>query len=166
MKIKGKITHKNLSGPERINHHNVPRLWIVVADKRIARIFRKTNSHLELIGEALPTHQHRAKGMPDNSMGRVTSLHGSHHHKLTPHIEPGRSDAIHFAQDLSSRLGEAVQRDSFDRLVLIATPRTLGDIRPQLHKSVQDRIIAEVNKDLTKMNERQLEEELKDIIWF
>lgn len=166
MKIKEKIAQKNLSGPERLNHHKVPRVWIVVADKRIARIFKKSNSHLELICEALPTHRQRAKGMPDNSMGRVTSLHGSQHHKLTPHMQPGRSDAIHFAQDLSSWLEEAARADSFDRLVLIAAPRTLGDIRPYLHKSVQDRIVAEVNKELTKMNERQLEEELKDIIWF
>ena len=166
MKIKGKMTSGNTSGPERISHHKVARVWIVVADKRIARIFRKSNSHLELIGEALPTNRQRAKGIPDNSMGRVTSLHGSQHHKLTPHMQPGRSDAVHFAQDLSSWLEEAVQKDSFDRLVLIAAPKTLGDIRSCLHKTVHNRIIAEVNKELTQINEKQLEEELKNIILF
>jgi protein required for attachment to host cells len=166
MKIKGKITSKDVSGAELLNHHKVPRVWIVVADQRIARIFKKTNSHLELIGEALPIKKHRAKGMHDDSMGRVTSLHASAHHKLIPPQEPGRQDAMNFAHDLSAWLEEAVQSDLFDRLVLVAAPRTLGDLRPRLHKTVQDRVIAEVNKELTKMNENQLFEELKEIVWF
>lgn len=166
MKLQGKITQIASTDTQPSGHHKIPRVWIVVADQRIARIFKKSNSHLELIGEALPTHRQRAKGMPDDSMGRVTSLHAYAHHKLTPTQEPGRQDAMNFAYDLSAWLEEAVQSDLFDRLILVAAPRTLGDIRPRLHKTVQDRVIAEINKELTKMNERQLFEELKEIVWF
>ena len=166
MKLQGKITQTTSINAKPSGHHKIPRVWIVVADQRVARIFKKSNSHLELIGEALPTHRQRAKGMSDDSMGRVTSLHASAHHKLIPPQEPGRQDEMNFAHDLSAWLEEAVQSDLFDRLILAAAPRTLGDLRPRLHKTVQDRVIAEINKELTKMNERQLFEELKEIVWF
>ena len=34
--------------------------------------------------------------------------------------------------------------------MLIADPKTLGQIRPTLHKEVQDRLVSEVAKTLTK----------------
>ncbi len=166
MKFKNKIVEETLKVQSPAAHHKVPRIWIVVADQRIARIFRKNGDGLELIGEALPTKTERKKGMPDNSMGRVISLGGSPRHKLTPHLEPGRHDAQIFAHDLSVWLENAVRNDLFDRLVLVAAPKTLGDLRQRLSKSVQSRVTAEVNKELTKFSEKALQEELKEIVWF
>lgn len=164
--MKIKMTEKEAPQAEKPHHHKVPTVWIVVADQRIAKIFKKSGFHLELIGEANPTLRERKKGMPDDSMGRVTSLHGSNRHKLQPHLQPGRHDAITFAQDLSQWLKEAAESGSYDRLILIAAPRTLGDLRPRLHKTVQDRIVAEINKELTKMKELELQKELEQIVWF
>ena len=162
MRMTGTIP-ENLESP---HHHKAPRIWIVVADQRIARIFQKTGSNrLELIGEAFPTKTQRVKGKPDNSMGRVISFGGAHH-KLEPHAKPGRHDAENFAHDLSLWLENAVREDLFDRLVLVAAPKTLGDLRQRLSKSVQSRITAEVNKELTKFSEKALQEELKEIVWF
>jgi hypothetical protein len=54
MKLEGKITQIASIDTQPSGHHKIPRIWIVVADQRIARIFKKSDSHLELIGEALP----------------------------------------------------------------------------------------------------------------
>lgn len=148
-----------------IHPYKVTRIWIVVADERIARIFRRERNSLELIGEAFPTRIQRKKGMPDDSMGRVASFGGARH-KLEPSAEPGRRDAENFAHDLCVWLEGALNKNSFDRLVLIAAPRTLGDIRQRLKKAVQTRIMAEINKELTKLNEKDLQEELKELLWF
>ncbi|MCE7886702.1 MAG: host attachment protein [Alphaproteobacteria bacterium PRO2] len=148
------------------HHHKAPIVWIVVADQEIAHIYKKSGSHLELIYEANPVIRERRKGIPDDSMGRVTSLHGSNRHKLQPRLQPGRHDAINFAQDLSQWLKEAAETESYDRLVLIAAPRTLGDLRPRLHKTVQNRIVAEIDKELTKMKGKELHRQLKKIVWF
>ena len=168
MKITGKITDDVFASEETIKHflnHKIPRVWIVIADNRIARIFRKVGKRLELIGEALSTPLHLKKGTPDNSMGRVVSYGGSRH-KLEPHEQPGNADAINFANDLSLWLERAVQHNFFDRLVIVAAPKTLGNLRQRLGKSVLSRVSAEMNKELTKFNEKDLEEELKEILWF
>jgi protein required for attachment to host cells len=39
-------------------------------------------------------------------------------------------------------------KNEFDQLVLIADPGTLGEIRPQLHLEVTDKIVVEIDKTL------------------
>jgi protein required for attachment to host cells len=51
------------------------------------------------------------------------------------------------------------------RLVLIAAPQTLGELRKILSKPVQMRIVTEVDKDLTKMSDKDLQVELEKIVW-
>jgi len=54
-----------------------------------------------------------------------------------------------FARELAEMLYKRAHRGDFDRLVVIADPSTLGELRPQLHQEVTDRIIGEIDKDLT-----------------
>jgi protein required for attachment to host cells len=68
--------------------------------------------------------------------------------------------------ELSDWLDKAVQEDAFDQLVLVAPPQTLGELRKVLKPSVHARILAELNKDLTKMNKLALQEELTKTVWF
>lgn len=167
MKVTGKISHIIDEDIEKVTlRHRPPHIWVIVADKRIARIFCKYGQKLELIGEASPTKTERKNGMPDDSMGRVISHGGTVRHKLEPHEMPGHHDAILFAHDLSVWLENAAKNGLYDRLVLIAAPKTLGYLRERLGQAVQSRIIAEVNKDLTKLNEKALQKQLKEIVWF
>ena len=50
----------------------------------------------------------------------------------------------------------------FDALVLAADPMTLGVLRPELHKAVQDRLVGEINKDLTRLPVREIERVLNE----
>ncbi len=54
-----------------------------------------------------------------------------------------------FAAELAKRLSKAAQGAAYNELVLIADPRTLGNIRPHLHEEVLKRLVAEIPKDLT-----------------
>ncbi len=57
-------------------------------------------------------------------------------------------------QRFTERLGGAVSRAAlekqFDRLILAAPPRTLGILRKSLSSHATERVIAELDKDLTK----------------
>ena len=55
----------------------------------------------------------------------------------------------HFAKDMAERLYRGAHAGTYDRLIIVAPPRTLGDIRAQLHAEVRQRLVAEVDKDLT-----------------
>jgi protein required for attachment to host cells len=72
-----------------------------------------------------------------------------------------RLEKERFARDLAERLRLAALAGRFGSLVLVADPRTLGVLRPELHKAVTERLAGEVDKDLTGMPVPEIEKALK-----
>jgi protein required for attachment to host cells len=68
-----------------------------------------------------------------------------------------RLEKERFARDLADRLERWALAGRYEALVLVADPRTLGVLRPELHKAVQERLLAEVDKDLTGMPVGEIE---------
>ena len=54
-----------------------------------------------------------------------------------------------FAAEAALLLKERVLNHDFKALVVIAPPRTLGELRKHYHKEVESRILLEIHKDLT-----------------
>lgn len=115
----------------------IPRIWALTASAHTARIFKRDGERLETIA-----------GMQ--------SAPGDFHD----------NDGKGFASEIASWLDNALRNDSYDRLVLIAAPGMLGNLRHAIGRNVLDRIVAEVDKDLTKMPEHELQAELARIVWF
>jgi protein required for attachment to host cells len=171
MKLTGKLFDEGLSAftqkPALINGRQTPRLWVLVADSNLARFYKKTGSQIELIGEAEPAQASIEAEINNKTMGRMVSAAGSTvYHKFEPHMEEARQDEIQFSRQISNFLEEAEAADTFDRLIVIAAPRTLGDLRSNFNKPLKSRIVAEVDKDLTKLKDKDLEQALEKIIWF
>jgi protein required for attachment to host cells len=111
---------------------------IVVADGAGARFFRNSGQEnkvpLSADGEFKPTNLLNAGPAgkrPRESSGQET-------------------DEATFAKQLANELYCRAQSGNFAALVLIADPQTLGQIRPSLHNEVQDRLVSEIGKTLTK----------------
>lgn len=68
-----------------------------------------------------------------------------------------------FARMLAARLNAAALRQGFGHLVLVADPTTLGELRPQLHKEVAARTLAEIAKDWTNTPLEQIERALHEL---
>jgi protein required for attachment to host cells len=58
-------------------------------------------------------------------------------------------DEHHFARDVAGLLNSLAEAEEFTRLIVVAPPRTLAELRENFGKIVKDRLIAEVDKDLT-----------------
>ncbi len=54
-----------------------------------------------------------------------------------------------FADHLAELLYERAHRGAFDRIVLVAAPKVLAELRSKIHKEVADRVVGEVPKTLT-----------------
>lgn len=54
-----------------------------------------------------------------------------------------------FAAELAEMLKERALRNDFESLVVVAPPKTLGELRKRYDKEVGKRIVAEIPKDLT-----------------
>jgi protein required for attachment to host cells len=116
--------------------HKAPRIWILVADSQHIRLLKKDGHHLKLLEEQKLHSDHSGKG------------------------------ELKLAHDIADRLDASAHAHAYDRLILAAPPHMLGDLRKILSHTVQARIAAEIDKDLTKMNDAVLHEELKKIVWF
>jgi protein required for attachment to host cells len=54
-----------------------------------------------------------------------------------------------FAAETAELLRKRALRNEYDALVVVAPPRTLGELRKHYHKEVEKRLAGEVAKDLT-----------------
>jgi len=54
-----------------------------------------------------------------------------------------------FAAEAADRINRAALANEFEKLIIVAPPRTLGELRKHYHKQVEGRIAAEIAKDLT-----------------
>ncbi len=54
-----------------------------------------------------------------------------------------------FARSIADKLYEMAHKGRIDRLIVAAPPQVLGDMRKEYHKEVSDRIVGEVDKELT-----------------
>ena len=66
-----------------------------------------------------------------------------------------------FAGEMSDILYKLAHRNAFDKIVLVAPPRTLGTLRDTLHKEVTARVVGEVAKDMTNHPIDKIESLLK-----
>ena len=136
------------------------RIWVVVADHRQAYIYRKTVHGLEMIAHA--TADGKQIKTVDDHVFSPQSLN-THDHKNAQRNEPHHTD-VAFASRLSEWLDVAEKEKSFDHLVLVAGPQTLGDLRASLSKHLKERVWRELDKDLTGMSLKELQERMADVL--
>ena len=65
-----------------------------------------------------------------------------------------------FAAETAELLKKRALNNDFEALIIIAPPRTLGELRKHYHKEVESRITLELDKDLTGHTVPQIEEAL------
>lgn len=120
--------------------------WIVVADSETVRILQHgDNSNLETVAEAradddgLVAHAQKTSGLAG---GRRI------HFASDPRDRSNHHGKRSFAKDIAEWLETALQHRAYDRLVIAAPPRMLGDIRAALPDTVAERVSTEIAKDL------------------
>jgi protein required for attachment to host cells len=62
-----------------------------------------------------------------------------------------------FAAEAADLLRGRALGGDFETLVVVAPPRTLGELRKHYHKAVASRIVEEINKDLTGRSVNEIE---------
>jgi protein required for attachment to host cells len=66
-----------------------------------------------------------------------------------------------FAAATAEMLRERALRNEFEALIVVAPPRTLGELRKHYHKEVERRLVAEVPKDLVNVPVAEIEKVLQ-----
>ncbi|HSM19449.1 MAG TPA: host attachment protein [Hyphomicrobiales bacterium] len=143
------------------------RSWIVVADGASARIFENHGPGKGLSARPAEEMHHATPPSRDIDADRPGRSHdrmGPGRHAMEPPTDAHREEKRRFADDLARHLNEAAQGGSFDRLILVAAPKTLGDLRQALGKAAAAKLDGELAKDLTKVPDHELPSHLGEVI--
>jgi protein required for attachment to host cells len=139
------------------------RTWVVLADAATAKLYQPQASgrDWQLISEL--THpQSRAKEseLGTDKPGRVKQSTGSRA-AMEPPTPRKRVEVEKFARQIAKTLDDALVRNAYDRLVLVAPAEFVGVLRRVLPKRVEARIAATVEKDYLHLDAPTARERLE-----
>ncbi len=137
--------------------------WVLVADGARGRILAREGAAagLRVRPEGEFKHEvHRTRELGTDRPGRVQESANAAHHAIAPHVDLSRQEKRQFARTLAEFLEKGAQRHAFDRLVLVAPPRALGDLRAALGRHARERLAGELANDLTELSPSDIEARL------
>ena len=143
------------------------RTWILLADGTRARIVCNTGPGKglqEVRGMEFEGENLRSGDIMADRPGRTFDSAGAHRHAMEPPSDPQREAKRSFAAELVARLQEQLQAKAFDRLVLVAAPATLGDIRKALSEPLRGVVCGEISKNLVHVPNQELDDHLADVL--
>ncbi|MGO4318409.1 host attachment family protein [Agrobacterium tumefaciens] len=98
--------------------------------------------------------------LPDPAIDSSKISSGARHSSSSANPDDSQQDEDGFGAGVTDMLNKQVLEGKIKSLVIIAAPRTLGEMRKGYHKSLSDVLIGELDKDLTGHSVRDIEKAL------
>ena len=92
--------------------------------------------------------------------GRTFKRAGTNMRSSVDNVDWHDLEEHRFARHVAEAMEKLVRERKVKALVVVAPPRTLADLRQAFHADVKSRIVAEINKDLTKHPVYEIEKHL------
>ncbi len=143
-------------------------VWIVAADSSRAKILESPNRVgplTEVQDLQHPESRLKNRELNADEPGRSFDSAGQGRHAMEPEVEAREVEAGRFAKQLADFLKESSDQGCFDRLVLAAPPGFLGLLRDSLDKTVEDKISAEVIKNIAVESPEEIRKHLPDFLY-
>ncbi len=141
--------------------------WILVADAGRARVVQHDGPGRGLQAvprlaaqQTVPANQDEAA----DRQGRSFARQGPGRSAMERPSEPARLAKKAFAKDLAAMLTRELDKGSYDRLIVVAPPTNLGDLRAAVSDRVRATISHEIDKDLTHVPVRDLAAFLEPVL--
>jgi protein required for attachment to host cells len=141
--------------------------WILIADGARARILQNDGPGKglhEIPGGTFHGNHAATHDIMSDRTGRSYSSVGPGRSAIEAHSDPHRELKKQFVHQLAEALAEGLQRKAYDRLVIVAAPSALGDLRAALSDQVRAKVTGELAKDLTKTPDGDVAEHLRDVL--
>jgi protein required for attachment to host cells len=142
--------------------------YVLVADGARARLYVNNGVGKGLQPVSGATHKsdlhHHDRDILADKPGRAFASVGNGRSAMEPQTEWHRFEKHKFAREMAKVLDAAAASKSFDRLILVAPPATLGDLRMELGEATRKLVSAELPKDLTRHAEQELPDHLSSVL--
>ncbi|MDH3739030.1 MAG: host attachment protein, partial [Alphaproteobacteria bacterium] len=96
--------------------------------------------------------------------GRAFDSAGQGRHAMERPSDPQRLNQQAFAHEIAAHIDKGVENNKFDRLVVVAAPQMLGELRQNLSDAAKAKVSGELSKDLTHLPLHKLPRHLGEII--
>ena len=123
---------------------------VAVADGEILNLFRNTGD------EAAP----KLSALADADVETPNAGSGGRHQSSAANPSGSQQTEDGFAAGIAAMLNKRVLDGKIDNLVIVAAPRTLGELRKHYHKSLSAVLLGEIAKDLTGHSVADVEKSL------
>ena len=136
---------------------------IIVADSSRARVFTadsSASSLVEIETMAHPEGRMHEQDMVSDLPGKDSGKGGGGDHAFQEKVEPKQKEIIEFATRIASYLDTARKANKLDQLFIIAAPSFLGELRKQLSDETRERIVFELDKNLTQHSNEDIRSHL------
>lgn len=133
---------------------NIPKgAVIAVVDGKHLKMFRNAGDEASpnLVGEQ------EGEVVQDNSGS------GGRHRNSSANPDGGQGQEDDFASGVAELLNKQVLGGHIKDLIIVAAPRTLGELRMHYHQKLSDVLVGEVAKDLTGHSAQDIEKALSSI---
>ena len=126
---------------------------VVVADSAYARIFtvetlRSPLNEIEVM--AHPESRLHERDITSDLPGKDSGTDSSGGHAYGGKVDAKSHELIVFAKQVATYLDGARKANKLARLLIVAAPEFLGELRSQLSGETNDKVVFELNKNLTK----------------
>lgn len=124
---------------------------VLVADGRKLLFFRNEGDavHPNLVVETAEERINPAdRDQKTDAAGRSSSPQGAAQSSMGE-VDFHQQEEDRFAAEAAAMLKARALAQDFEALIVVAPPKTLGELRKHYHKEVSGRLIAELDKDLT-----------------
>jgi protein required for attachment to host cells len=91
-----------------------------------------------------PPSREQGSDAPGRAFSSIGGIHSAMEETNWHELEKER-----FAVSIAAKINKAALANKFEQIVIVAPPRILGDLRRELTKETETRVVAEIPKDLT-----------------
>ncbi len=143
------------------------RTWILIANGTRARLVLNDgpgHGIKALKGLAFGTEAVSAKDLTGDRQGRVSDSAGPGRHALESKHHPEDLHRQQFLREVVDAIAAKYNAGEFDRLIVVASPKVMGELRAFIPDEIQQTITAEVAKDLTHLENDELIKHLSDVV--
>ena len=141
--------------------------WILVADGSRARIFQYLGPKRvpEIVEHGEFEHPNEpSRDIARAKRGRVFHSADGTRSAMERPTDPHTFEKTRFMAQLADILEEQRMQNRFDRLIVIAPPKALGDFRKLCSAKVLALVDSEIAKDLTKIDHHDLPKHLQSVL--
>jgi protein required for attachment to host cells len=138
------------------------RIWYIIADGGRARFVERDEqgAYRTVVSFVAAELHDRSSDLGRDRPSRVKESANAARHAVEPRRDLHEAAKEDFVKLVAEEIEAEHGRDQFDRLVLIAPPRVLTELKQKLSKPMAKIVVNDLQKDLTKVPDHDLTEHL------